>query len=299
MFNFLKYSKIYLIFSAVLVLMAIVVLIIFGLNFGIDFTGGSILEANFEKTRPQNQIIKEKLSDLNLGNIYIQPTGERGIILRMKDISEQTHQQVLKRLGEVKELRFESVGPVIGKELREKTILFTILSFLGILLYIAFAFRKVSRPLASWRYGVVSIVILFHDIILPVSIFSLLGKFYGVQITIPIVVALLTVVGYSINNGVVVFDRIRENILKKISSRISFREIYTDVVNNSLNQTLSRQINTSLTTLFPLVAIFFFGGVSLKYFSLTLMLGICFGTYSSIFLLTPLLVSWARWKNKI
>ncbi len=160
------------------------------------------------------------------------------------------------------------------------------------LLYIAFAFRKVSRPVKSWQYGVVSLFVLSHDVLIPLGIFSFLGKFYGIQITIPVIVALLTVVGYAINNVVVVFDRIRESLIKR--ALISFEE----TSNSAIRQTLTRQINTSLTTLFPLIFIFFIGGETLKYFALVLILGISFGTYSSIFLATPILVSWLKWRGK-
>ncbi len=292
---FLKYKKIYFIFSATLILASLVCLIIFGLKPGIDFTGGSILEIEYIEERPSNQEIKETLSDLDLGGVLIQPTGERGIIIKMKDISEDTHQEVLEKLkenNELEERRFESIGPVIGRELKQKTKTVIILSLLAIVLYIAWAFRKISRPIPSWQYGIASLVALFHDVLIPIGILSVLGKFYGVQITIPVITALLAVLGYSINNTVVVFDRIRENLLRQAGT-------YQEIVNNSLNQTLTRSINTSLTTLFVLVAIFFLGGVTLKYFALALILGIIAGTYSSLFLASPILVAWLRWRKKI
>ncbi|GAI39422.1 unnamed protein product, partial [marine sediment metagenome] len=156
----------------------------------------------------------------------------------------------------------------------------------------AWAFRKISRPLPSWQYGIASLLALFHDVLIPIGILSILGKFYGVQITIPVITALLAVLGYSINNTVVVFDRIRENLLKQVGT-------YQEIVNNSLNQTLTRSINTSLTTLFVLVAIFFLGGITLKYFALALILGIIAGTYSSLFLASPILVAWLRWRKRV
>jgi preprotein translocase subunit SecF len=217
-FNFLKYKKIYFIFSGVLILASLSSLIIFGLKPGIDFTGGSILEIEYKTERPSNQEIKETLFDLDLGEVSVQPSGEKGVILRMKDISEDTHQKVLERLKEnyeLEELRFELIGPVIGQELKEKTKIVIILSLLAIVLYIAWAFRRISRPIPSWQYGIASLLALFHDVLIPVGIFSVLGEFQGVQITIPVITALLAVLGYSINNTVVVFDRIRENLLKQ------------------------------------------------------------------------------------
>ncbi|MCK4473971.1 protein translocase subunit SecF [Candidatus Parcubacteria bacterium] len=290
---FLKYRKIYFVFSGILILASIICLGVFGLKPGIDFTGGSILELEAIEERPSNQEIKDALSELNLGEILVQPSQEKGVILRLKDISEETHQQVLEKLQglcEFEELRFESIGPVIGQELKEKTKVVVILCLLVIVFYIAFAFRKISQPIVSWQYGIASLIALFHDVLIPLGIFSILGKYYDVQITIPVVAALLTVLGYSINNTVVVFDRIRENLLKRRGAT------YEETVNISMNQTLSRSINTSLTTLFVLLAIFFLGGETLKYFALALILGISAGTYSSVFLASPLLVSW--WKRK-
>lgn len=290
---FIKYRKIYYLFSGILILGSIFALVVFRLQPGIDFTGGSLLEVEYINERSSSQEIKERLDGLELGEISLQPTGEKGLILRMKDINEETHQEILKRLGEIKELRFESIGPVIGKELKEKTKVFTILALLGIVLYIALAFRKVSWPLSSWQYGLITaLVALLHDFLIPLGIFAILGKIYQVQITIPIIVGLLTVLGYSVHDTIVVFDRIRENLLK--GKERSFEE----TVNISLNQTLVRSLNTSLTALFVLFAIFIFGGETLKYFSLGLILGISCGTYSSIFIASPLLVTWFDFRQR-
>ena len=290
---FIKYRRGYYFLSGALILASIYALIFFGLKFGIDFTGGSFLEVEFLGERPSNQEIEGKLSGLDLGSSVVQPTGEKGLIVRMKDIPEQTHQEVLGRLGDVKELRFESIGPVIGKELQGKTKVFTALALLGIISYVAIAFGKISWPLSSWQYGLITaLVALFHDLVIPLGAFAFLGKFQNVQITIPIVVGLLTILGYSVHDTIVVFDRIREN-LSKIRER-SFEEI----VNISLNQTLVRSLNTSITVLFVLIAIFVFGGETLRYFSLGLIFGIICGTYSSIFVASPLLVTWLKFKQR-
>jgi len=294
--RFLKYSKIYFIFSVILILASIVSLIVFGLKPGIDFTGGSILEVEYKGERHSNQQIKELLANFNLGEFSVQPTDEKGVILRMKEIPEEIHQEIIEKLEEnndLTELRFESIGPVIGRELREKTAVVILLSLAAILLYIAVAFRKLSFPAKSWQYGLASLIALFHDTLIPLGIFSILGRFYEIQITIPVIVALLTVLGYSINNTVVVFDRIRENSLKRVGKN------YEETVNISMNQTLTRSLSTSLTTLFVLLAIFFFGGETLKYFSLMLILGITAGTYSSFFLASPLLVAWLKLTKKL
>jgi len=177
--------------------------------------------------------------------------------------------------------------------LKEKTKVVVVLALFSIVLYIAFVFRRLTFPAKSWQYGVASLFILSHDVLIPLAVFSLLGKFYGVEMTIPIICALLTVIGYAINNVVVVYDRLRENLLKARGAD------FEKTVNLAINQTLTRQINTSLTTLFPLLAIFFLGGATLKYFSLALILGILAGTYSSLFLATPLLVIWLKWQKRI
>jgi len=296
---FVKYRKIYFIFSGILLIGSLVCLIIFGLKLGIDFTGGSILELEFKTERPSNQEIRESLKGFDLGEIYIQPADEKGLILRMKDISEDVHQQIIQKLkakGELEEKRFESIGPVIGQELKEKAKLLIVISLLSIVFYIAIAFRRVQKPLSSWQYGIASLFILSHDILIPLGVFALLGKFYQVQFTIPIICAFLTIVGYAINNVVVVYDRLRENLLRGV-----FRDFvlgFEEATNKAINQTLTRQLNTSLTTLFPLIAIFFLGGETLKYFALTLILGITAGTYSSIFLAIPILVSWLKWRGR-
>jgi len=294
--NYLKYKGLYFTFSGILIAASLFSVFYFGLLPGIDFTGGSIMEITFIQDRPENDKVNEILTDLNLGELYLQATESNGLILRMPDISESIHQDVLNKLGEsweVEELRFESIGPVIGKELKEKTKLVIIVSLIAIVSYIALAFRKLTFPAKSWQYGIAALFTLFHDILIPLGVFALLGKFYGIQTTIPVIVALLTVLGYSINNTVVVFDRIRENLIRGEGKD------YQDTVNISLNQTLSRSLSTSLTTLFVLVSIYFFGGETLKYFSLAMIIGLVAGTYSSLFLVSPLLVTWLKFRKKI
>lgn len=294
--NFIRYRKIYYIFSGVLIAASLFALLSFGVNLGIDFTGGSILEVEFDNSRPSNQKVQEGLASLNLGSIYLQTTGEKGLILRMKTIDEGIHQELIERLkkeGEFTEKRFEVIGPAIGRELQQKTKTLIVLSLLAIILYVALSFRRIPRPLLSWHYGfVTAFVALFHNILIPLGVFSVLGEFLDIQITIPIIVGLLTVFGYSVNDTIVVFDRIRENLLRKTGIT------YEDTVNLSLNQTFTRSINTSMTTLFVLISLFFFGGESLKYFALVLILGVVLGTYSSIFIASPILVSWFNFRHK-
>ncbi|MBI1866162.1 MAG: protein translocase subunit SecF [Candidatus Staskawiczbacteria bacterium] len=294
-FNFTKYSIIYYILFAVLIIGSVLALLIFGLKFGIEFTGGSNMEINFLEKRPANEEIIKSLLSFNLGEIIVQPTGEKGAILKFKGIDEAAHQQIILKLSElskVEEKSFEYIGPSIGQELKQKTILSIFLALLAITLYIAFAFRKVSRPIASWKYGIASLIALFHDILIPLGVFAVLGRFYNVEITIPIIAALLTILGFSVHDTIVIFDRIRENILRRGMGR------FEETVNWSLNQTLGRSISTVFTTLLVLFSIFFFGGQTLKYFSLALIIGIASGVYSSIFIASPLLVSWYKFDEK-
>ncbi len=292
MISFVRHRKYYFLFSGLLILGSIVCLIVFGLRFGIEFAGGSILEVEYQEDRPSNEIIREKLIDLDLGMFLIQPTRKRGVILRLKEIDENTREQILYKLGQVEQKRFKSIGPVIGRELRSKTQIAIVVAIISILFYIIFSFRKISQVIKSWHYGIISILTLCHDVLIPIGILSILGHIHGIEITIPIIIALLVIFGYSINDTVVVFDRIRENFLKKRG--VPFEEI----VNISINQTLIRSFNTSFTTLLVLLALFFFGGITLRYFSFILIIGIIAGTYSSVFLAAPFLVHWLNWKER-
>lgn len=288
MIKFLKHRKFYYIFSGLLALSSLTALIVFGLNFGIDFKGGSILEVEFE-LRPENSVIREKLTSLDLGETTIQPTGEKNVILRFKDIDEKTHQEIISSLNEIsktEEIRFENIGPVISREMRSKTLILIIFSVLAMFIYMALAFRKIPAPVSSWQFGVVSTITLFFDILIPLGLLAFLGKFYNVQFTISIVTALLTILGYTMNDKVIVLDRARENLLKTSETNLE------ELVNRSLNQVLSRSLSTGSCSLLMLLALFLFGGESLKYFSLTLFVGILVGTYSSLFLASPILVTW-------
>ena len=300
-FNFTKYSIVYYILFGILVIGSILALLIFGLKFGIEFTGGSNMEVNFIDLalqvgkRPSNEEISKALLSFNLGEIIIQPTGDKGVVLRFKGVDETLHQQILLKLSElskVEERSFEYIGPSIGQELKQKTMLSMFLALLAITLYIAFAFRKVSRPVSSWKYGITSLIALLHDILIPLGVFAVLGKLYNVEITIPIIAAFLTILGFSVHDTIVIFDRIRENILRKGMGQ------FQETVNWSLNQTLGRSISTVFTTLLVLLSILFFGGSTLKYFSLALIIGITSGVYSSIFIAGPLLVSWHKFDRK-
>ena len=286
--------KIYFSISIILVLASLVSLLIWGLNLAIDFTGGTLMEVEFLESRPSNQEILEKLVGLDLGQINLQSTNEKGLILRFKDIDEATHQEILTRIGleQSNEKRFESVGPLIGRELKTKASWAIGLALLAIVLYIAWAFRKVSRPVASWQYGLIAIIALFHDVFITLGLFSALGHYLNVEIGLSLIAAFLTILGYSVNNSIVIFDRTRENLLK--TNWTDFKE----TINQSINQSLTRCLNTALTTLFVLSAIFFLGGQSIKYFALALAVGIIIGTYSSVFITSSLIVVWQGRQRK-
>ena len=293
MFQVIKYRKIYYTISGVFIIASIIALTLWGLKFGIDFNGGSTLEVSYS-IRPELNLIYDSLKPLNLSDLRISPLGSNGAVLRFKETDETIHQNIIKALVSeaeknkihIEERRFSSIGPTIGAELRQKSIKAIIIVLLGISLYIAWAFRKVSKPVSSWRYGVTTLVALFHDLIIPIGLFAYLGHYYGVEVGANFIVALLVILGFSVHDTIVVFDRIREN-LKRYSDMD-----FASLVNRSIGETLMRSLNTSLTVLLTLAALYIFGGEGLRYFILTLMVGIFSGTYSSIFVAAPLLITW-------
>jgi preprotein translocase subunit SecF len=296
--QFSKFRKLYYILALILVAGSIYSLASFKLNLGIDFTGGSVLEASFEEERPSVNDIRDNLNDLSFEELSIQPIGEKGILLKIKESgdADNLRNNVLNKLDEVGKIdkdsfEFRSIGPVIGNELKEKTKSVVLFSLIAILLYIAWSFRKLTHPLASWQYGLAALFPLIFDTLVILGAFALLGNLYGVQVTIPVITALLAVLGYSINDTVVVFDRMRENVLKGKGK-------YEEIIDRSVSETLGRSISTSVTTLIVVVAIFFLGGTTLKYFALTLIIGIISGTLSSLFLAPNFLITWLKIRKK-
>ncbi len=296
MLPIIKQRKLWFTISSLLVVASVGLLLGWGLRFGIDFTGGSLLELNFSETVPTANQVTDSLNEFDLGTITAQPAGESGMVIKFNDIDESMHQQVLMQLEQdfatetntLTEQRFESIGPSIGNELRDKTIWAMGIVLVAIILYIAWAFRKVSKPVASWKYGCIAVIALFHDVLITLGVFSVLGYLYGIEINAPFVAALLTILGYSVNDTIVVFDRTRENLIKRVG------DDFEDIVQDSVNQTLTRSINSSVTTLLVLFAILLFGGSTIRDFVLALIIGIGIGTYSSIFLASPLLVTWHK-----
>ncbi len=296
---FIKYSKVWLVISGVIAVICVVLLALWGLKPGIDFTGGSLMELSFTN-RPESVEIQKVFDGFGLKNTSIQKTGANGVILRTNFLSEEEHQLVLNEVtsklqtpdNQVHENSFQTIGASISSQLKTKAIWAIIFVNLGIIGYVAYAFRKVSRPVASWKYGVLGIVALLHDVLLVLGVFAVLGRFWAVEVDAAFVVAILTVLGYSVNDTIVVYDRIRENLQRHGG------ENFAEVVNAGLNQTLMRSINTTLKTLLPLIALFFIGGASIHYFVLALLIGIASGAYSSIFIASPLLVVAYNWQER-
>ncbi|MCK4525549.1 MAG: protein translocase subunit SecF [Candidatus Andersenbacteria bacterium] len=380
MIKIIQKRKIWFAFSAILISASIAALSVWGLNLGIDFTGGTLMEFSFEEKTLNSEEIKNALKDLDLGEVNVQFSGDDSVLLRFKDVDEDTHQEIIKALdiailGEdkkeedgnnsegdtedvneedagvenepisgikkamaadevetidetneteesgievitdsdeeinieseeidlesaiatneensnIKEKRFDSIGPVIGNELKSTAVIAIVIALIAIVLYIGWAFRKVSRPVSSFKYGIIATITLFHDIIITLGVFAVLGHLCNVEVGIPFVAALLAILGYSVNDTIVVFDRTRENLIR------SGADDFEKVVNKSVNETLIRSLNTSFTTLLVLVTLFLFGGTTIKYFVVALMVGISAGTYSSIFIASPLLVTWQKW----
>ncbi len=287
--------KIWFIFSGTLMALSIIALIVWGLKPGIDFTGGSLLELRFGKGTPPAQDIVTLLKEFSIESPSLQGSGDNEIVIRFGPIQEDTHQDILTKLrdthGAVEEVRFDSIGPSVGRELFQKAVIAVVLVTAMIMIYIAWSFRKVSRPVPAWIYGAVVVVTFVHDVMIPLGLFAYLGHFKGWEIGSPFIAAVLTILGYSISDTIVVLDRVREN-LKKVKGT------FEEIVETSVHQTITRSINTSVTTMLALTAILIFGGVSLQSFALALLVGIFFGTYSSIFIAAPLLVTWYRWRRK-
>lgn len=284
-------------FSGILTVLCILSLSVWGLKYGIDFTGGTLMEVKFAAAVPPNQEVEETLKDLNLGSLTLQATGDNSMLIRYASDDDKVNESVWQKLNEkyteATQLRVDFINSTVSKELKTKSLNAIFLAILAIMGYIAWAFRKVSRPVESWKYGAGAVIALAHDILITAGVFSVLGHFYGIEVGIPFIAALLTILGFSVHDTIVVYDRTRENLLHTAN-----KEHFPEVVNQSLNETLVRSFNTSLTVIITLLAIYLFGGESIKNFALALLVGITFGTYSSIFIASALLVSSYRWKAK-
>jgi preprotein translocase subunit SecF len=278
-FNFIKNRKIAYTISAVIILIGLISIIFQGFNFGIDFSGGTLLQLRFDKSVSTAEI-RKVLGEINLSQSTIQNLSENEFIIRTENIGTERRKEILsvlkEKLANLEVLRMEIVGPLIGEDLKRLSLYALIFAFIGIILYVTVRFE--------FKFSIVSILALLHACIVVLGIFSLWGK----EITIPILAAVLTIVGYSINNTIVILDRLRENI------KFKTRETFENLINLSINQTLTRTIFTTLTTIFPILTLYFFGGIILSDFALALLLGMVAGTYSSVFIASPLLIEWNK-----
>jgi len=323
--KFAKNAKKWMVFSGVLSVIAILAMLIFGFKPGLDFTGGTLMEVKFK-----NEITKEALVDalpkieeevnaeklpqtteektaieeaeqIDLKNIVIAPTEKGSFILKTKYISSETHDLIIKKLkeklGDATELRFTTVGPTVGNSMKSKALKALLIAVFAIILYVAFAFRKVPKEVNPWRFGIWGIVALIHDVLISTGIFIIVCVIFNVEIDLLFITAILTILGYSINDTIIVFDRLRENL--KLAPR---GEDLGTTMDKAVNQTLARSINTTITTLITIFALFvgsFFGGAeSIRYFLFALLVGITLGAYSSIFVATSGLVLHSKWAAK-
>ena len=291
--NIIGRRKIWYLISLILILPGVLAIIFWGIPTGIDFKGGTLLDITYGQGINKDKI-QEALNSAGIKNANVQQSDD-SFLIRTPVLDQNAQQQVtdeLEKIGEYQQNRLETVGPTVSSDSRRKAIIAVILASIAIIIYIAIAFRKVPRPASSWRFGVCAVLALIHDILFVVGVFAILGHFFDFEVDSLFITALLTIMGFSVHDTIVVFDRIRENLRK--SPSLDFETN----VNNSILQTLNRSLNTTFTVLIVLLALFLLGGQTLKHFMLALLVGISIGTYSSIFYASPLLVSWQGWSAR-
>jgi preprotein translocase subunit SecF len=291
MYNIVGNRKIWFTLSGILVGVAVIAMVGFGFKQSAEFKGGTLWEFSALADHPALPAVQDEFSKLNVAGASVTFDSQHQIfIARFNLVDEPAHQSLLTKLKAqwpaFTELSFQSIGPSVGAALLKNAIIAIILVLVGISLYIAFAFRKTSRPVSSWKYGWITLLTLFHDVSVPAGLLAILGHFKGVEIDTNAIVALLVVMGFSVHDTIVVFDRVRENLLANRG-----KEPFSKVVNDSVNQTLGRSINTSLTLILVLLALLLLGPADLWYFMLTLLVGVTTGIYSSIFIASPMLVA--------
>ncbi len=296
-----RHRNIFFALTALITLIALASLAIFGLHLGTDFTGGTLAQVSYAAGRPAPEALQESLNTAGFHGYSLREASTNEYILRAGNLTPEMRSALPQTLSiggtyPATIAQLTEVGPTIGLELRNKAFIALALVLLCILLFIAFAFRKVSKPVSSWVYGLIALVTLIHDVIVPVGFFAALGYFHGAQVDTLFVTAILTVLGFSIHDTIVVFDRTRENL--RINDERNRKEDFSETAGRSLNQTFVRSVNTSLTVLITLLVLYFIGPASTRDFALTLLVGIIAGTYSSIFLATPLLVAVEKWRGR-
>jgi len=291
--NIIGRRKIWYLISLVLIVPGIIALFLWKIPTGIDFKGGTLLDIQYSKTTSKEQV-QNALNEAGVKNANVQESGVDFIIRTgsLDQTGQQNLQDALKKAGEYRQNRLETVGPTVSRDLKKKAIIVVVLASMAIIIYIAIAFRKVPKPASSWRFGICAFLALIHDLAFVTGVFAILGHFLGYEVDSLFITALLTIMGFSVHDTIVVFDRIRENLRK--SPSLDFETN----VNNSILQTLNRSLNTSFTVLIVLLALYLLGGQTLKHFMLALLIGVSIGTYSSIFNASPLLVSWQLWSAR-
>ncbi len=295
----ITHRRFFFLFSFVLIVFSVWSMMTYGFTLGIDFKGGSILELSYTAGRPSLDQVKQAVETLELGSNTVTFSGDKNVTIKTRDISPQEKEQVVSALSfgapeTVVVERFNSIGPSVGEELKSRALVAIFVVILCIVLFITFVFRTVSRPVASWKYGLATIIALAHDVIIPTGIYILWTRVYGGEIDILFVSALLAILGYSVHDTIVVFDRVRENLRQH---KGDVEADFTTIVGHSVSQTLARSINTSVTIFLSLLALYIFGGETTKNFAFVLLLGVVVGTYSSICLASPLLVTFFRSKK--
>lgn len=291
-----RYRKLWFALSVILIALSIFGIVRYGFNESIDFKGGTITEVHYT-VRPAQGDIESKIDALNLGGYSVRPSGEANYTIRTKELSQDERAGLIAALsvdGQAPSIeRQNTIGPIAGAELRSKAQKAVVVVVLMIVLFITFAFRKVSQPVSSWKYGLATVIALAHDVIIPTGIFAFLGYYTGMEIDLLFITGLLAILGYSVHDTIVVFDRVRENL------RVGHKsEPFEETVGKSVSQTFGRSINTSLTIFITLMALYLFGSAATKEFALLLVIGVIIGTYSSIFVASPLLVTFYKFQKK-
>jgi preprotein translocase subunit SecF len=296
-----NHRKFFFTLAAILVASAIASFFIFGFNLGIDFKGGSLVEVSYSAARPDIGSVEAGLISLNLGDYVLTPSGTSEFILKSRELSQTEQTSVISaftidRANPATVVQSTTIGPSVGSEMESKALYAIGMVILCIVLFITFAFRKVSQPVSSWKYGFATIVALCHDVILPAGFYVAYIHFHGGEIDLLFVTALLAILGYSVHDTIVVFDRVREHL--RVNQSTKTKETFAETVGKSVSETFGRSINTSLTIFLALLALFLIGGETTKDFALTLIVGIIAGTYSSIFIASPLLVTLEAMQKK-
>ena len=307
MLNIVGHKKVFFIISGLLIIFVVITIIVLGFKSGIDLKGGTEWQFVFEREGVEKSAVEKVFEGKDVTILSRDVDDTHTFLVRSVFFEEKDHVAyagILKeQFGPFEELRFESIGPAVGRELQEKALWAIVFVLLGISFYVAFAFRRASWPIRSWKYGVVTVLTLFHDVLIPAGFIAIMGKLNGVEVDVNFIVAILVIMGFSVHDTIVVFDRIRENLkfVKEVKSykkdEAASATDFASIVNRSVNETLPRSINTSLTLVLMLLALVFFGPYTLYYFVLVILIGTVIGTYSSVFIASTLLVAWHSWQK--